>query len=97
MNFNKCIQEIDNLHSAWSQMEKSAKLGWLTGEKMRLNRLANQFAQYIQIKGGFLNDNERDYARKLLAMIQEVDCEGSKVANDLVNDAFKDIIKGFLK
>ena len=91
------FSEIDRLHSEWSQMEKSAKLGWLTGEKMRLNRLANQFAQYIQIRGGLLNDNERDYARKLLAMIQEVDCEGSKVANDLVNDAFKDIIKRFLK
>lgn len=49
------FQEIDRLHSEWEKLDKSAKLGWLTGEKMRLNRLANQFAQYISVRGGFVN------------------------------------------
>jgi hypothetical protein len=59
------FQEIDSLHSEWERMDKSAKLGWLAGERMRLNRLANQFAQYISIRGGFANDDERVSASKL--------------------------------
>jgi hypothetical protein len=91
------FQEIDNLHSEWSRMEKSAKMGWLIGEKIRLNRLANQFAQYIYAKGGLMNDPERVYARKLLDMINSVDAEGSKVMDDLRNETFKEIIKSLMK
>jgi hypothetical protein len=65
MASNNIFQEIDNLHSKWERMDKSAKLGWLAGERMRLNRLANQFAQYISIRGGFANDDERVSASKL--------------------------------
>ena len=35
-----------------------------------------------------MNDSERAYARKLLDMINSVDAEGSKVMDDLRNDAF---------
>ena len=87
------FSEIDRLHSEWSRMEKAAKLGWLSGEKARLIGLANQFLQYIYAKGGLMNDAERTYARKLLEMINSVDAEGSKVMNDLRNDALKDIVK----
>ena len=91
------FQEIDNLHSEWSRMEKAARLGWLSGEKIRLNRLANQFAQYIAINGGLMNDPERAYAHKLLEMINSVDAEGSKVMDNLRNDAFKEIVKSIMK
>ena len=69
----------------------------LTGEKMRLNRLANQFAQYLSIRGGFANDVERAYANRLLEMINAVDTEGSKVANDLAKEAFKEFVKSLMK
>ena len=91
------FSEIDNLHSEWSRMEKAAKMGWLIGEKIRLNRLANQFAQYIAINGGLMNDSERAYARKLLDIFNSVDAEGSKVMDDLRNDAFKEIVKSIMK
>ena len=91
------FQEIDNLHSEWSRMEKAAKLAWLSGEKARLIGLANQFSLYIYAKGGLMNDSERACARKLLDMINSVDAEGSKVMNDLRNDAFKEIIKSLMK
>lgn len=90
---NSIFQEIDSLHSELERMDKSAKLGWLVGQKMHLNRLANQFAQYIAIKGGFSSDDEKAYAGRLFEMINLVDAEGSKVANDLTNDAFKELIK----
>ena len=77
-------------------MEKAAKLGWLFGEKARLIGLANQFSQYIYAKGGLMNDAERAFARKLLEMINFVDAEGSKVTDDLRNDAFKEIIKSLM-
>ena len=91
------FQEIDNLHSEWSRMERAARLGWLCGEKARLTGLANQFSQYIYAKGGLMNDHERAYARKLLDMINSVEAEGSKVMDDLRNDAFKEIFKGLMK
>ena len=78
-------------------MEKAARLGWLSGEKARLTVLANQFSLYIHARGGFMNDSERAYARKLLEMINSVDAEGSKVMDDLRNDAFKEIIKSLMK
>ena len=78
-------------------MEKAAKLGWLSGEKTRLIGLANQFSQYIYAKGGLMNNAERAYARKLLEMINSVDAEGSKVMDELRNDAFQEIINSLLK
>ena len=91
------FSEIERLHSEWSKMNKSAKMGWLIGEKIRLNRLANQLSQYIHAKGGIMNDSERAYARKLLDMINSVDAEGSKVMDDLRNEAFKEIVKSIMK
>ena len=72
-------------------------MGWLIGEKIRFNRLANQFSLYIYAKGGLMNDLERVYARKPLEMINSVDAEDSKVMDDLRNDAFKVIIKSLMK
>ena len=94
---NTDFSEIDNLHSEWSRMEKVARLGWLSGEKARLTGLANQFSLYIYAKGGLMSDSERAYARKLLDMINSVDAEGSKVMDDLRNDAFKEIVKSIMK
>lgn len=94
---NNFFQEIDSLNSELERMDKSAKLGWLIGKKMRLNKLANQFAQYIAIRGGFANDDERTYAGMLLEMINKVDVEGAKKANDLANDAIKEIAKMMIK
>jgi len=91
------FSEIDRLHSEWSRMEKVARLGWLSGEKARLTGLANQFSQYIYAKGGLMSDSERVYARKLLDMINSVNAEGSKVMDDLRNDAFKEIVKSLMK
>ena len=91
------FSEIDRLHSEWSGMEKAARLGWLSGEKVRLTGLANQFSLYIYAKGGLMNDSERVYARKLHDMINSVDAEGSKVMDDLRNEAFKEIIKSIMK
>ena len=78
-------------------MDKTARLGWLTGERMRLNRLLNQMAQYVYARGGFLNNMEKAYAQKLLDMLQSVEIEGAKVSNELKNEALKDLTKALLK
>ena len=91
------FQEIDNLHSAWSQMDKSTRLGGFVGERIRLNGLANQLAQYISINGGFSNDNEQAYARKLLEMIQSVDAEGSKTIHELRSEVLQEFAKVLMK
>lgn len=91
------FSEIERLHSEWSRMEKAARLGWLSGEKARLTGLANQFSQFIYVKGGLMNDSERAYARKLLEMINSVNAEGTKVMDELKDDAFKEIIKSLMR
>ena len=74
-------------------MDKSTRLGWIMKEKIRINRLINQLARYIQINGGFLNDTERAYARKLLDMYQTVDAEGAKTVQELGTEALKELTR----
>ena len=86
------FQEIDRLHSQWSVMDKATRLSWLAGERMRLNGLANQLAQYVRAAGGFMNESERAYARELLDMLQTVEAEGAKTASELRNEAVKELL-----
>lgn len=90
------FSEIDRLHSEWLRIDKTAKLGLLSREKARLIGLANQFSQFIYVKGGIMNDLERAYAQKLLEMINSVEAEGLKAMKELRNDAFKEIFKSLL-
>lgn len=92
MNTN-IFKEINALHSQWSAMNKASRLGWLMGERLRLNGLVNQLALYVRASGGFVNDAEKAYARELLEMIQEVDAEGFKTVNELRNEAVKELDK----
>lgn len=87
------FQEIDELHAEWSKMDKSARLGWLMREKIRINGLINQLARHVQFNGGFLNDTERAYASKLLEMYQSVDAEGAKTVHELGAEALKEIAR----
>ncbi len=91
------FEEIERLHSEWSAKDKTIRLGWLIGERMRLNRLLNQMAQYVYARGGFLNNMEKAYAQKLLEMLQSVEIEGTKVSNELKNEALKKLTKALLK
>ena len=87
------FEEIDSLHSEWSRMDKAARLGWLTGRRMRLNVLASQLSQYVRARGGFLNDAELSYAHNLMEMILSVDAEGARTLNELKNDTVKELLK----
>ena len=87
------LEEIHNLHSQWSVMEKSSKSGWLIGKTMQLNGLANQLAQHVWAAGGFVNEAERAYARELLEMIQAVEAESVKMKNEIRNEAVKELAK----
>lgn len=90
------FSEIEQLHAEWSEMDNIAKFTWLSKEKIRLNRLANQMAQYVSANGGFMNNAQRANARKLLEMLNSVDADGARVINDLRSDAFKELAKGVL-
>ena len=96
MNKND-FSEIERLHSEWMMMDKTARLGWLMREKMRLSKLLNQLAQYVYIRGGEMNNIEKANAQKLLEMFQSVEIEGAKVSNELKNEALKDLTKALLK
>lgn len=86
-------QEIDALHTEWSKMDKSTRLGWLMREKIRISGLINQLARYVQINGGFLNETEKAYACKLLDMYQTVDAEGAKTVHELGTEALNELAR----
>lgn len=90
---DQTIQTIDQLHSQWSMMDKAAKLVWLKQQQNQLNALANQMSYSISLRGGRMTDAEKQYAHKLLEMIDAVNEEGTKVSNEFRGD----LIKGFLK
>ena len=87
------FEEIANLHAECSRMDKSTKLGWMMGERMRLGGLADRLARHVKAAGGFVNDAEREYARELLEMMQAVEAEGAKTANELRNEAITELAK----
>lgn len=90
---NNIFTEIDQLYSGLSKMDNASKMARLIEEKIRLNRLTNDLAQKVYICGGFSCDAERDYAGKLLKMLNEIDREGQKTTRDIANDAVKELTR----
>lgn len=93
-SIDQTIQTIDQLHSQWSMMDKAAKLVWLKQQQNQLNALAGQLSYSISLRGGRMTYAEKQYAHKLLEMIDAVNAEGSKVSNEFGRDLLKESIKG---
>ena len=79
------FHEIDSILSEMERTDKATRMGWLMGEKMRLNRLANELALY-SIRNGGLTTSEKAYAGQLLDMI----------SREISNDIRKEITKAIL-
>jgi len=90
---DQTIQTINQLHSQWSMMDKAAKLVWLKQQQNQLNALASQLSYNISLHGGWMTDAEKQYAHKLLEMIDAVNAEGAKVSYEFKCDLLKEFIK----
>ena len=90
---NNILQEIERLHSECLKMDKVSRIGYLLGERQRLNTIANKMATYISYKGGRMTPTERVQAQKLLEMIDAVNEEGRRTSNELVNEAVFGLMK----
>ena len=86
------FSEIERLHSAWSRMDKMAKLAYLKGQWDSLNQMAYQYGMYLKNRTS-ITKAERQYARYLVEMINSVDAEGAQLMDDLRKDALKEIFK----
>lgn len=73
------------------------RLGWLTGQRRHLNALVDQFAHYIKLNGGLLNQREKEYARELLEMIQSIDTEGAKTVDEIRKEVMKEVVGAFIE
>lgn len=91
---DQTIQTIDQLHSQLSMMDKATKLVWLKQQQNQLNALASRLSFNISLRGGRMTDAEKQYAHKLLEMINAVNAEGTKVSNEFKCDILKEILKG---
>lgn len=90
---DKTFYTIDQLHSQWSMMDKAAKLVWLKQQQNELNALASQMSCSISLRGGRMTDTEKQYAKKLLEMIDTVNAEGTKVSNEFRCDLIKKVLE----
>lgn len=84
---------IDRLHSEWSKMDKASRMGYLIGQKIRLNTVANQMAAAVRARGGYMTPGEREQATKLLEMIEAVNREGQKTQQELAGEGIKELLK----
>ena len=91
---NTDFSEIERLYSAWSRMDKMARLAYLKGQWDSLNQMAYQYGMYLKNRTS-ITPVERQYAQYLVDMINSVDAEGTQLMDDLRNDALKEIIKRF--
>ena len=91
---NTDFSEIERLHSAWSRMDKMARLAYLKGQWDSLNQMAYQYGMYLKNRTS-ITQAERQYAQYLVEMINSMDAEGAQLVNDLRKDALKEIIKRF--
>jgi len=69
-----------------------ARLAYLKGQWDSLNQMAYQYGMYLKNRTS-ITYAERQYAQYLVDMINSVDEEGSKLFNELRNDALKEIVK----
>ena len=84
---------IDQLHSEWSKMDKASRMGYLIGQRIRLNTVANQMAAAVQARGGYMTPEEREQARKLLEIIEAINQEGQKTQQELAGEGIKELLK----
>lgn len=91
---DRTFYTIDQLHSQWSMMDKAAKLVWLKQQQYQLDEMASQMSYSIRLCGGRMTEAEKQYAKKLLEMIDTVNTEGTKVSNEFRDDLLKEILKG---
>lgn len=95
-NFNPIFQSIDQLHSEWSMIDKTAKLIWLKQRQKEFYALAEQMAMRIRLRGGRMTDEEKAESKKLLGMIDAVNAEGIKTTNEIKSDILKELMKGIM-
>lgn len=84
---------IDQMYSEWSKMDKASRMGYLIGQKIRLNTIANQMAAAVRARGGYMTPEEREQATKLLEMIEAVNREGQKTQQELAGEGIKELLK----
>lgn len=89
------FEEIENLHSQWSLLDKLGKLGFLKNQWNRLNALANELALY-SIHNGGLTASEKNYARQLLDIIGSVESQAAELNRDISNDIRKETTKAIM-
>ena len=89
---NNIFQDIENLYSQWSLMDKAARLGYLRGQWNRLNQLAYQYGMYLRGRVG-ITQAERQYAQILMDMLNSVEAEETNVKSDLRNEVLKELKK----
>ena len=68
---NTIFQEIEQLHSEWSQEKLSSKIGYLMGRQKRLLSLANEMSIVRSLRGYFTNE-EMVYVNYLEDMLNNL-------------------------
>lgn len=89
---SQLIQSIEHIHSEYSRIDKVMRHAYLKGQWNRLNLMACQYAAYLRSRVG-ITRAEREYAQRLVNMIESVAAEGVKVETELREDTLKELMK----
>lgn len=92
---NNIFQEIEQLHSEWSQQKLVSKVGFLVGREQRLLSLANEMTQVRALRG-YYTQEEMVYVRFLEDMLNELQRQKAEVNREIGNELRKEILKALM-
>lgn len=95
MTINDIIQQINEIHSKASVMDKAEKLAYLNRELKNLDNLAYQVGRFIQGRV-LLTPGERLAANHLLDMINDVDAKRAEAQSEYNKEVLKELTKQVL-
>ena len=92
---NNIFQEIEQLHSEWSQQKLSSKIGFLMGREQRLLSLANEMSIVRSLRGYFTNE-EMVYVHYLEDMLNDLQRQKAEVNREIGIELRNEVIKALL-
>lgn len=90
------FQEIEQLHSEWSQQKLASKIGYLMGRQQKLLFLANDMARVRALRGYYTKE-EMVYVYYLEEMLNELQRQKAEVNREIGNELRNEVLKALMR
>lgn len=89
------FQEIEQLHSEWSQQKLASKIGYLLGKQQRILSLAKEMAR-VRTWRGYFTKEEMAYVYQLEEMLNELQRQKAEVKREIGNELRNEVLKALM-